>query len=204
MKNKRGLVLMSLGLLLLLGAVFLTGFNILDEQRAQRKSEVTAEAMHGLIPDFSGEEPAEEETLPEATVMQTVEIDGGEYIGVLDIPALELSLPVQKDWSYPKLKLSPCRYAGSFLEDNMVIAAHNYRKFFGMLSQLQAGDILTFTDVLGTVYQYEVVLTETLNGTAVEEMISEDWALTLFTCTPSGQSRVTVRCRRVIPDPDGS
>jgi sortase A len=35
---------------------------------------------------------------------------------------------------------------------------------------------------------------ETLEPTAVEEMTNSGYALTLFTCTYGGQSRVTVRC----------
>ena len=35
---------------------------------------------------------------------------------------------------------------------------------------------------------------ETLMPTAVEEMESGDWDLTLFTCTVGGRTRVAVRC----------
>ena len=38
------------------------------------------------------------------------------------------------------------------------------------------------------------VQVETLAPTAVDEMTGGDWDLTLFTCTYSGQARVTVRC----------
>jgi sortase A len=31
----------------------------------------------------------------------------------------------------------------------------------------------------------------------VEEMESDEWDLTLFTCTIGGKSRVTIRCERV-------
>ena len=46
----------------------------------------------------------------------------------------------------------------------------------------------------GNVFRYEVVELETLMPTAIEEMTSGDWDLTLFTCTIGGGSRVTVRC----------
>ena len=44
---------------------------------------------------------------------------------------------------------------------------------------------------------YEVVLLETLPGNATEEMITSGFDLSLYTCTPGGASRVTVRCRAV-------
>lgn len=46
----------------------------------------------------------------------------------------------------------------------------------------------------GTAHRYTVMQVETLAPTAVEEMTGGDWDLTLFTCTYSGQARVTVRC----------
>ena len=48
----------------------------------------------------------------------------------------------------------------------------------------------------GIVYEYETVQTETVDGRDVEAMelgSENNWDLTLFTCTLSGQSRVTVR-----------
>ena len=45
--------------------------------------------------------------------MPETELDGEQYIGVLELPTLSLTLPVQSQWSYPALKVSPCRYAGS-------------------------------------------------------------------------------------------
>ena len=35
---------------------------------------------------------------------------------------------------------------------------------------------------------------EVLSPAAAEELLNEEWALTLFTCTPDGQNRVAVRC----------
>ena len=78
-----------------------------------------------------------------------------------------------------------------------MIAAHNYKSHFGRLSELQTGDIVFFTDVNGVVYYYEVVLLETLPKEATKEMITGGFDLSLYTCTPGGGSRVTVRCNAV-------
>ncbi len=52
-------------------------------------------------------------------------------------------------------------------------------------------------DMQGNRFAYEVQVVETLEATAVEDMVSEEWDLTLFTCDLSGESRVTVRCLQV-------
>ena len=48
----------------------------------------------------------------------------------------------------------------------------------------------------GRVTRYIVEVIEVLDGTAVEEMITGDWDLSLYTCTYGGKSRLTVRCRK--------
>lgn len=49
----------------------------------------------------------------------------------------------------------------------------------------------------GAVWQYAVDTVEILAPTDVEDMTSNDYDLTLFTCTYGGSSRITVRCNRV-------
>ena len=123
--------------------------------------------------------------------------EGNGYIGLLEIPALGLSLPVMSEWSYQNLKLAPCRYSGSAYTGNFTIASHNYSTHFGPIGGLSAGDSITFTDMQGNRFAYEVQVVETLEATAVEDMVGEEWDLTLFTCDLSGESRITVRCLKV-------
>ena len=126
--------------------------------------------------------------------MKEIEIDGYAYIGYISIPSLGLELPVMSSWSYPQLKIAPCRYYGSVKTRDLVIAAHNYSRHFGNIKNLSAGDQVYFIDVEGVISSYEVAEVDTLNPTDVENMTSSGYALTLFTCTYGGQSRVTVRC----------
>ena len=128
--------------------------------------------------------------------MPQKEIDGENYIGILQIPDLSLELPIMGEWSYKKLKMAPCRYSGSAYLDTMVIAAHNYASHFGRLKELSLGAEVFFTDIDGNLFSYEVAEVEILPPYATEEMTSGEWDLTLFTCTVGGQSRVTIRCTR--------
>lgn len=130
--------------------------------------------------------------------MPIVEVNGFEYIGKLDLPTLNLTLPVQSDWDNRKLQNSPCRYAGSVYRNNMVLSAHNYSSHFGKLESMQPGDAAVFYDNNGNVFEYCLTEIETLNGTDIEKMIdAENWDLTLFTCTISGLDRITARFRLV-------
>ena len=205
--SKRGKICTGIGLLLLVAALFLTGYNLWSDAKAGKTADTVLKQLTPVLDEKksinlsvlpSGESP-EETYIPDYILnpemeMPAEEIDGRQYIGVLRIPALSLELPILSKWSYPNLKISPCRYAGSAYLNNMVVAAHNYYSHFGYLKNLSQGDEVTLTDMDGNVFRYEVVALETLSPFAIEEMTSGEWDLTLFTCTVGGQSRVTVRC----------
>ena len=172
-----------------------------EEQEQEASPEKPEQTADGEPSPSRPEEPetVEETEIPDYLLdpgreMPAVEIDGGRYIGVLELPLLGLELPVMESWSYPDLRVAPCRYSGSAYQDDMVVAAHNYKSHFGRLKELRPGDEVRFTDMEGNVFRYAVAETEILGGGDVEAMESGDWALTLFTCTIGGKTRVTVRC----------
>ena len=200
MENKKGAFCMAAGFLLVLAALLLTGYNVWDEGRAGDAADATFQALKFQTEE--GREELPEYILPDYLVdprfeMPTVEIDGYDYIGYLDIPSLELSLPVMSEWSYPQLKIAPCRYAGSVYLDDMILAAHNYDRHFGRLKNLEGGELVRFTDVDGNVFDFSVTELELLWPEQTEEMLSGECDLTLFTCTLGGRQRVTVRCDRI-------
>lgn len=89
---------------------------------------------------------------------------------------------VADNWDYARMKISPCRYSGSFYSDDLVICAHNYSSHFRDIGSLQVGDEVIFIDVLGNEFHYKVGQVETLDATSVDEMVSSDWDFSLFTC----------------------
>ncbi len=192
MKNKTGKILMVLGLILILGAIGLLVYNRLDENRASGKAGFAAAAVLEHISEVTVNTVPE--VRPTIGELPTYIVDGHEYIGLLLVPELELELPVMSQWSYANLKISPCMYKLDVEKNSLVIAAHNYKSHFGGLSLLTAGSKVSFVDVDGNEYPYEVSLVETVQPTEIEKMIDDKWDLSLFTCTFGGAARVTVRC----------
>ena len=82
--------------------------------------------------------------------------------------------------------------------NDLVICAHNYSQHFGRLKDLEIGSEVLLVDMEGNLFQYRVALIETIMPTDVEKMTDSEYDLSLFTCTLGGQTRVTVRCLRVI------
>lgn len=193
-----GKIVTALGACLILGAAALWGCNQWDAMRAEETVSDTMSELAQIIPDETvNAEHSAKETAPLAE-MPTQEIDGIDYVGVLEIPALELELPVISSWSSSNAKTAPCRYVGSAYTDDMIICAHNYRSHLGKLDSLDAGDSVVFVDMEGNRFSYRIEELEVLDGTAIEQMEAGDWDLTLFTCTAGGEARLTVRCKRTV------
>lgn len=212
MKTDPGRIWINTGLLLLAAALFLWAYN---GQESRRAGDSAQQVITELTQSLTRQPPAEAGAGPEQTEAPAVKlpeylldaqrempektVNGRAYIGVLSIPSLNLELPVLSQWSYPNLKEAPCRYSGSLYQNDLIICAHNYASHFGRLKTLQPGDTLLFTDMDDQVVSFQMVEQETLEPNDQEAMTTGDWDLTLFTCTPGGQTRVTVRFQRVDP-----
>ena len=210
-RKQEGLLLITIGLLLIAAALFLVSYNLYDELRAEQAAKQAATQLDAYLPAEAAPEaptdPVEDQdplvrdertVIPDYVLSPNMEmpvetINGIDFIGVLRIPALELELPIISEWNYPNLKSAPCRYSGSAYLNNLILCGHNYASHFGSPKTLSEGDIATFTDIDGNVFIYKMVERETLNPTDIEGMESGNWDLTLFTCTVGGQSRVTIR-----------
>lgn len=182
--------LTALGFVLVAAALALAAYNVCDERRAGEE----AAAALGLVRQAEASQGASSSLPPADAPMPTELIDGALYVGVLRVPSLGLELPVLNEWSYEGLRRAPCRYAGSAYAGDLVIAGHNYATHFGGLRTLAYGAEVTFADMRGNVFSYEVASIETLPAAAVAQMTDSTWELTLFTCDFSGNNRLTIRC----------
>lgn len=190
---KSGVILMTLGLLLIAAAGGLFAFNRIIDKKAGE----TAKIIYDSVIDNTDEASFHINSNSERVAL----IDGVEYIGVITVPSYNITLPVQADWSLAKLKNSPCRYSGSVTGGSLIICAHNYQSHFGKLKYVQVGEKIRFTDMMGMTYTYAVSEIDLINGYNVEEMKQNDgWDLTLFTCNYGGRQRITLRCIRAEND----
>ena len=189
MPKKSGVILISLGAVLILAALLLFLYNRGEDRRAGQEAESLLEDARSAIsanaaPEEPQEEPAEEITY--------------DYAGVIAIPDLSLELPVIDRWSYDRLKVAPCRQSGAAPDGALVIAAHNYKSHFGYLDRLEPGASVIFTDMEGTVYRYAVEEIRQLapeDAEDVSSVFSSEYPLVLYTCTPGGKARVAVFCQ---------
>ena len=188
MPKKSGVILISLGAVLILAALLLFLYNRGEDRRAGQEAESLLEDARSAMAADTDPEPQEE-------LAEEITYD---YAGVIAIPNLSLELPVIDQWSYARLKVAPCRQSGAAADGDLVIAAHNYKSHFGYLDRLEPGASVIFTDMEGTVYRYAVEEIRQLEPEDVEDVssvFSSEYPLVLYTCTPGGKARVAVFCR---------
>ena len=205
MPRKLGVAVIAVGAVLILSALFLLLHNRYENARAGQQAEDALASVEAAIAGQPTETTAQIATEETQTVptqppldpeMPTVVLNGYAYVGYLELPTLELKLPVMSKWDYTRLQIAPCRQFGSSRTDDLVIAAHNYRNHFGRLKVLAVGDSVTFTDMDGIVSTYRVEKVETLQPTEVAAVQNSGHDLVLYTCTKGGKTRVTVSCDR--------
>ena len=204
-KFKISWLIILFGCFCILSSFILTCRNVQEDERGGESAETNLASVRDIVSDarkttevlYQSKDFTPDYLLTESTTMPTENVDGYDYIGIISIPSLGLELPVISEWSYPALRVAPCRYTGSVYTDNMILAAHNYRTHFGNIGNLVAGDYVTFEDIEGNAFHYQVSHIETLEKPDVEGMQAGECDLTLFTCTIGGAKRVTVRCDRI-------
>ncbi|MBR2048090.1 MAG: sortase [Oscillospiraceae bacterium] len=193
-RQKRGIALIVAGVIMILCAVGMHRMEQKQDELTGENSRVLLNQLHRekisiQLPD----EPDQPESQTEPTEMPVEEILGYDLIGTIRVPEVGLELPVQYGWSKELLNVAPCRYSGSLSDSDLILMGHNYRSQFYSLLQAEQGMVVEFVELNGEIHRYTVSETLTLRGSE-GELLPSDYPLTLFTCTPGGQSRFVVRC----------
>lgn len=195
--------LIPIVLCIALAAAALFGYNVWE---MNRDADSAGRALSVLKPEIKKYAKLRETAFvigaPEIEGMPAIRIDGVEYIGELRIPELNLDLPVRAVIDYAKLKESPCRYSGSYMNNDLVLSAHDYSKWFGKVSTLKNGEELFFTNANGEVYRYVIASEKTAVEAEIGSLTREaaasglDWDLALMTCNMGGQVNYVAWCTR--------
>lgn len=190
--QKRACVLLLAGLLLICSALCIHLVQLRQDTLAGQTAALLLQQLElNRMPDaVAGEQSDSAVSDPLLPARQYM---GYRIIGSLQIPSVNIHLPVLDDWDEAMLKVAPCRYRGSITDGNMIIMGHNYKSHFTPLRSIQPGAEILFTNVDGKVFRYRVAAIETLHRNEGEQLESQ-YPLTIFTCTPGGINRFVVRC----------
>ena len=142
------------------------------------------------------------ETIPEVqnssleerqnNTMPTLSLEGEDFVGVLEMPRFDSSLPVCNDWG--NITKHPCKFYGSIYDGTMQIGLTSQKGQYDFYREISVGDTVTFTDVEGSRYTYFISnlrYEKHADKTALER---EDSSLTLFIKNVYGFEYLIVSC----------
>lgn len=188
-----GLFFKILGLIFIVGSLSLYAVN---QNIEKRRGSAAADVLEQLAPALNVDKSSEP-SAAKAKGLPLVTIGDYPYCGVVEIPDLDLKLPVIQGFTMDKMEIAPCCYTGSPYDDHFVICAHNSITHFGKLPQLAEGAEIIFRDFDHKRWTYRLAEAGVYPDTAIAEIKSDQWDLTLFTCTNAGIARYAVRCSLV-------
>lgn len=197
--RRPGYGLILIGIACLLASACFLAFNLwLDFHGGQASAAIVEAAPLQLREAISAplKEPEELPARPDDDwPLPVVEVDGEACVGLLSIPAIDLTLPVLADFNQVGQRIAPGVYVGSPYRGDLILAGHNFRTHFGRLPELPLGAEAAFVDAAGNRFRYELVDFTVLGPYDVRELKggSADWDLTLFTCTFDAINRYTCR-----------
>lgn len=190
----RSRFLIVFGALLICLSIGLYAKNTYTDKKSGKKAQEIVQEITSQINARQSDETATRQD--DKAKAETVPAFGTEYCGILEIPEIDVVLPVSQEYSYDQMSQSLCRYSGTLTGQNMIICGHNYKSFLERLEEIFDGDSVFFTDVNGIRTEYIVVDTQMIGGDRNDLLIenNNDWDLTVFTCNYSGYSRYVIRC----------
>lgn len=190
--RKIGKWLIDAGALLILCSVGLVLFGQLSATRAQSEAANTLAHIDTLLPAPTVGTPDAFSSMQ----MPTLSVNGTDIVGVLEIPACSLRLPIGDTWETRNRASFPRRFAGSVYDGSLSVGGYDQKGQFDCLKVVDIGTAVTVTDMTGARFSYEV--TDILRKTSAEAetLTSVDADLTLFVREAYSMDYIVVCCTR--------
>lgn len=163
----------------------------LQSRRASQQNAVIAERISSLLPSGNVSNPADY-SQPEMPVLQ---IDGSDFVCLLDVPTQGITLPVLSQWDTGKLPSHPCRFWGSIYDGTMILGGSSGEGQFDFCSRLELGDKIQITDMQGGVFLCRVDRIDRSNSADFDKLSDLAYPLTLFVREEYDNRYIIVRCQ---------
>ena len=189
MKQKKTF-LFVLGICFILASICLMLFFAIQTYLGTQKSQNIVSRMEALLPDRTPGVPGAYLN----SGMPVLEIDGVDYVAMLEVPAFGLTLPVADQWDSKNMHLTPCRFSGSAYDNTLVIGGAESQGQFSFCDKIDNGAVITVTDMTGVRFTYTVFRVDRAKHAEIQWLLSADYDLTLFCRDAYSLDYIAVRC----------
>ena len=124
--------------------------------------------------------------------MPVLSLEGRDFIGLLEMPAYGLSLPVCGTWG--QISQYPCRLGGSVYDRSIQIGATSQKGQLDFYRQISLGDRVYFTDMEGNRFSYEVTGIRYEKHADQAALCRQESDLTLFVQNIYGLEYIVIFC----------
>lgn len=149
MLNTRRIVFIA-GALLTAISLILLAFHMFDLYGGARRNREYAEMLQGMMPKA---QPAITDKNSDM-IMPYVNIDGNDFLGIIEIPSHGACLPVASASTSADRFVR--RYDGNVYNGSMIIESTNRAGQFDFVKNISVNDALYVTDMLGNRFSYSV------------------------------------------------
>ena len=161
-------------------------FGWLRHRGVRQAAEVVARIEAALPPLSVG---AQEEY--RVMQMPVLSVEDADFVGLLEIPAYGVKLPVCDQWQSAALSRYPCRFWGTAYDGSLIVGGNATQ--LACLGQVQIGDRVQVTDMQGAVFSYTVTRIRRADH-ADNETLQSEAALTLFAQDGYNVEYIIVEC----------
>lgn len=188
--RRTGKTILILGCLLIACSLaLLLVLQIRTTQAARANAEIVG-TMETIFPDRkAGTKDADRD--PE---MPALEIQGEDFIALLEIPAYGLKLPVGSVWDKDQVMSYPCRFHGSAYDGTLIIGGYDQSGQFDFFDRIQTGVAVTLTDMTGSTFSYVVNWVDRSRSAEADTLLDDAADLSLFVRDAQGLEYIILRC----------
>ena len=193
MKKKKILknALTVIGILLILISAFLALYLPISQNQNAKKAKEIYSDLKGLMPEIQNG------TLDDRinVSMSASELNGENFIGIIEIPLYETTLPIGMEWDKNNVSKYPHKFKGSIYDGSLIIGGSGNKGQFDFMKNITETDSVYFTDVTGMRYSYKVSKIEVVKDVTAEDLSSKDADLVLFAKDTWGSKYTVVSCK---------
>lgn len=189
MKRKWSLPLI-LGLVLVLAGLGIGAFLGIRMYTGSQKSRELASQLETMLPERTVGIPG---TYPNPA-MPVLELQGKDYVALLEVPDYGVKLPVSDLWDQKNLYATPSRFSGSAYDGTLVIGGGNDLLQFSFCNKIENGTTVTVTDMTGAQFTYTVSTVDRAKHAEAQWLQAGDCDLTLFCQDAYSMEYIAVRC----------
>ena len=191
LSGKLSLICVLLGVALVAGAAAMLIFQGIAAEEGVKDARQILQTAQTLIPQGENRVPEERGN----NTMASMEIQGVNVAGILELPKYGRTLPLAADWNTALVSSMPCRFTGSIYDKTLIIGATDGDGQLSFAANMEVGDKIVLTDMEGGRYTYSVAAIQHAKQASLEKLQSGDYALTVFVKDSKTSEYLLIRCQ---------